>query len=301
MNKITENNDISKKIEKKVDQLNVLKEKTIDEKEGWSTVVKRANKIKRKFPIVMQVADDKTMVELKAKMIEKFDPQEVNVSKTFETKNNQLVVMCDDEQHQKEFAEIAKKNYVGLCEVETPKKSKRTIKALNIEVWTKFEDQSVQLIEENVKKANVLLKECKVLRFTKAKINGEESDHRIHILIEVDEVNYDKLMDVGKIRYLYQEVRIVEGFTVGKCFKCLSFDHKAEDCPMKGMDTKVCFKCGGDHLARDCTSENPKCVNCARANSEIRSGRKHDEKHTANDFNCPCYIRKFKFLSSRIK
>jgi len=69
--------------------------------------------------------------------------------------------------------------------------------------------------------------------------------------MEVDAKTYDGAMNHGKNKYLYQEPRIVDGFTLGRCYNCLSLNHKKEDCPVK--EVKTCFNCGGDHIRKDCT------------------------------------------------
>lgn len=301
---IAENNDIAKKIEMKVDQINFVSTKINEEINDesnlpWNTVVKKNKKKLKSFPVVMQLSEDKTMEELKGKMTEKFDPREVHVAKTFVTKNNTLVAVCTDEEAQQKFAEIAKKDYSELCEVQTPEKKIRRIKALNIEIWTNFNDLTNELIQQNIRNANVFLNEAKVVNFMKAYRNGKESESRIHVVFEVDETTFEQAINYGKIKYLYQEVRIVDGFTVGKCFKCLSFDHVATKCPTP--DVKVCFKCGENHLLKDCNANDYKCINCMRANLEIKSANKLDINHSVNSIECKCYQRKYNFLFSHTK
>ena len=223
------------------------------------------------------------------------------MTKIITTGKNKIVAVCDNEDDQKKFADVAKKKFSKLCNVETPDRKNRRIKAMNIEIWTKYEEMSAEEIEKRIKEANVSLaqaKYCKVLSFKKAKFNGQESDSRINVFIEVDEVTYELLITRGKITYMYQEIRIVDGFTVGRCFNCLSFDHPKKDCK---VEAKTCFNCGEDHLRKDCKENEPVCINCVRANREIKSGKKLDTKHSVSDHDCPCYVRKYNFLVSKIK
>lgn len=297
--KISENNERSKVIEEKI---NDVKSATsiLAEDEKW-TKVENKKKKSASFAVVLQTNPDKSVGELKEQMEKNYVSNEINVTKIVTSGKNKIVAMCESLEEQKHFADIAQKKFGGICNVTTPERKNRRIKVLNIEVWAKFEDLSVNEIEKRMKEENIVLaqaKACKVLSFKKARYNGQEINNRIHVFMEVDEDVYEALIKHGKIKYLYQEPKVVDGFTVGRCYNCLSFNHPKKDCNSK---VKTCFNCGGDHIRKECKASETICVNCVRANLEIKSGKKLNIKHSVNDLACPCYVRKYNFLMSRFK
>lgn len=298
LSKISESNERTKSIEEKVDVIKSMNKKIHAENEEL-TEFKRKKKKPKSYSVVLQTTADKTIDDLKEKMVKNYDPREVNVSRTFKMGNKKLVAVCEDEDEQRKFANYARNKYSDICEVKMPARMNRRIKALNIEIWTKFEDLSIEQIEKNVKEANIFLDQCKILKYMKARKNGQQVDNIIHIVIEVDESTYENVINNGRIRYLYQEIKVVDGLTVGKCYHCLSLDHPYKDCPKKNEE-RTCYNCGDNHKRKDCTAKQPICVNCYRANKEIKSGKKIDIHHNVNDFECPCYKRKHNFLNSKI-
>jgi hypothetical protein len=300
-NKFLNTCEITKSIEEKVDSINFATKKIMSE-DGWNLVQNKKKKNQPSYSAILKAKPNNTVDELKKQMIQNFVSNEVNVTKIFSAGKDKLIAVCRNEEDQRNFVDVAKQKFGGICEVTTPDKKNRRIKALNIEIWTDFNDLSNEEIEKHVKEENVFLAQaatCKVLNFKKARINGKEVDSRVHIFIEVDAKTFEIAMEHGKIKYLYQEPRIVDGFTVGRCYNCLSFNHKKEACPAK--DKKTCFNCGGEHLRNECKQINPTCVNCMRANAEIKSGKKLDINHSVSDYKCPCYVRKLNFLASKLQ
>ena len=296
--KITDCNERSKTIESKVDKINLIAKKNQDDE--WKTVTHK-KKNRQLFSVVLKTNPQNNVGTLKEEMLKNYVPSEVSVAKIINAGDDKLIAVCENENEQQKFVEVAKKKYGNLCEITVPDKKNRKFKVLNVEIWSNFEDLSNESIEEIVRKENVYLdqaKTCKVVKFMKARMSGKQVDTKIHFIVEVDEKTYDLAMNNGRIKYRYQEPRIVDGFIVGKCFNCFSFNHVKKDCPSK---VKTCFNCGEDHLVIDCKETKPSCVNCKRANEEIKSVKnKFDINHSMNDFECPCYLRKYNYLMSKV-
>jgi hypothetical protein len=294
--KIDEHQTIAKVIEEKIDDLKFTTT-SLEHDETWQTVDSKKKKKPPSFSVMLKTNANKEMSELKKKMYENFIPNEA--SKIISGKDK-LIAMFKNEEEQKNFADAAKTEFGEICNVTMPDRPNRRIKIQYIMVWTDFNDLKKEDIEKHMKDQNAFLNKenCKVVTFFKPKHNGKAIDDKIHVVMEVDQDTYDVAMKQGSIKYLYQEPRVVDGFAISMCGTCLTLDHPTKKCP-RDKNNKVCGKCGGNHLAKDCIADKATCVNCVRANEEIKTGNKLDINHSVYDHNCPCYIKKKKFLSSK--
>ncbi|CAH1188761.1 unnamed protein product [Phyllotreta striolata] len=73
--------------------------------------------------------------------------------------------------------------------------------------------------------------------------------------------NVKKLLEMEKIDIGWVECRILERVHVTRCYRCLQYGHKRDECT--GEDrTGQCMKCGQTgHMARECENEEL-CVTC---------------------------------------
>nr|AGO14404.1 hypothetical protein CsmBAC4b19.2 [Cotesia sesamiae] [Cotesia sesamiae Mombasa bracovirus] len=78
---------------------------------------------------------------------------------------------------------------------------------------------------------------------------------------EIDEANATKALNKARIKIGWVNCRIRPVAKVTRCFKCLGFGHRTENCT--GPDrSKCCYKCGEDnHKSTNCV-EKPKCFLC---------------------------------------
>ena len=73
-------------------------------------------------------------------------------------------------------------------------------------------------------------------------------------------------------------------YHVQTCYHCQRLGHITTECPSKQKrEDPVCYKCSGNHMSKDCTNTDKKCINCIRH-------KKPDTSHSANESCCPVYM-----------
>ena len=156
--KITDCNERSKTIESKVDKINLIAKKNQDDE--WKTVTHK-KKNRQLFSVVLKTNPQNNVGTLKEEMLKNYVPSEVSVAKIINAGDDKLIAVCENENEQQKFVEVAKKKYGNLCEITVPDKKNRKFKVLNVEIWSNFEDLSNESIEEIVRKENVYLDQAK--------------------------------------------------------------------------------------------------------------------------------------------
>ena len=87
--------------------------------------------------------------------------------------------------------------------------------------------------------------------------------------------------------------RAYDSYDVPICYHCCGFNHFANNCPHKEKPA-ICRKCSGPHVAKNCSSDSLKCVNCVRIKSR-------DTSHIANSSDCPQLLKEKERLIKRTK
>lgn len=119
-------------------------------------------------------------------------------------------------------------------------------------------------------------------------------------IVEVNADLFKKILDCGRLKIKWRICDVYECLDVMRCFKCLGFNHKASDCKNIEGNKQVCSLCGNEgHREGDCTSDDLKCINCAKANEKL--GLKLDVKHSAFDKKCTVLIRQVDRRRERIE
>ena len=100
------------------------------------------------------------------------------------------------------------------------------------------------------------------------------------VMLEVSSSDYLAIMtqDQPRLFYRLQSFRVFEDDDILECFNCLEVGHTKSNCARctnckkshRGQcreehPTLICFKCGGNHHAKECTEENPSCFLCRRS------------------------------------
>ena len=111
-----------------------------------------------------------------------------------------------------------------------------------------------------------------------ARLEGKGGDIKVFVtkpnsrcqrmaIVEMSEKGVDQILETSKVRIGFVSCRVRKRVQVLRCFKCLGYGHRAQDC--KGTDrANMCFKCGTiGHKAATCT-ETVRCVLCTELGVE---------------------------------
>lgn len=114
-------------------------------------------------------------------------------------------------------------------------------------------------------------------------------------IIEVDKNTFNSILEKGKLKLGWSVCAVFESVNILRCFKCMGYGHKAENC----TNNTTCSKCGDQgHKMEECVSDLVKCVNCTITNEKF--GLKLDYNHTAVNYMCPVYKRQIERRKERI-
>lgn len=115
---------------------------------------------------------------------------------------------------------------------------------------------------------------------------------KVDVIIEVTGAVQRQLLAKGSLLHGFTNHRVYEHLQLRQCVKCLGLGHKKDNCKScskcltsscRGSCTRpvsnICFKCGGDHLKKDCKAAAPKCAVC------LHHGRVINGKHTRDNAN----------------
>jgi hypothetical protein len=144
---------------------------------------------------------------------------------------------------------------------------------------------------------------------------GRRSVRKLNrLIVEVSQDMYKKMMAKEHVIFDFTKHKIFDHDHAGQCWKCADFGHKPDACPGAAPGIKLtkfnkygrpvraqcCLHCGSrDHLANECKSRNPKCVNCFERRS--RPGASNTPiDHSAASHSCPCYQDRLRFVASRV-
>ena len=118
--------------------------------------------------------------------------------------------------------------------------------------------------------------------------------NKFNVIIEVDKDTYNCLMNAGKVSIGWDKCSVQEAINVLRCFKCGEFGHKSTEC----ANTEACSKCCEKHKSSECSSTEFKCVNCLKANRDLKLNL--DVKHPASSAQCPVFRRLYEKRKSNM-
>lgn len=115
------------------------------------------------------------------------------------------------------------------------------------------------------------------------------------VVAEVDSKTFGNIMSLGSVNIGWNRCPVYEELNLMRCYKCLSFHHKANEC----KNPVACSNCGECHKYTDCTSVAVARINCINTNKKFKLNL--DIEHNALDKKCPVFIRKVEILKNKIK
>lgn len=203
-------------------------------------------------------------------------PSKICIDKLRKAANGAIIVKCANKESSELFQNCAKEKLCDNYDVKVPDVKNPQIKIINV-----TEKLSEEEIIKKIKKQNDFVPEKAELKVKKT-IEHTNKDGRMHytVIIEVDQVTYQQIITHDKLSIGWDRCRIFEHIFIMRCYQCLGFNHSSKVCTKK----QACFRCGGEHERKSCTSDQIKCVNCSFAVSTL--GLNIDAGHEAYSPDC---------------
>lgn len=125
----------------------------------------------------------------------------------------------------------------------------------------------------------------------------QRKDKRYNICLSSDRSTFERMIEADKMRVGWDLCYVREHVGVQRCFNCNTYTtkHKSSDCPYPIS----CPKCGGSHSHNNCDTLEKKCVNCCRANDELRLNL--PTNHYVWSTQCSVYLRQVSRKKERIR
>lgn len=221
------------------------------------------------------------------------DPTElgIGVTKVKGVKDGGLVVCLEDNNDREKLKIEVEKKLGQQYDIKEVQKWKPRVKVVGI-----YENLSKDEMKECIMKQNSFVQnesDVEVIIVKKVK-------NKFMAILEVSADTFRKIMEAGKLRIRWSVCRVFECFDILRCYRCLGFNHKAENCRNLEENGKVCSRCGGqDHREKECREEERKCVNCVRANRHFNMNL--DIYHGAFDNDCSVLLRQMERKRERIE
>lgn len=288
--------------------LELLKNQTQNEKASYAQVTKShqamsVRKYQTKPPKIVIIENTKRPLskenilhELRTQAHGAPAPDKIdNIRKS----GNKIIIECKDQETQRSLIENFKQYPDTRASEGSFKKPMLTIK--NLPADTEKDKLLDQLNESNPELKNFLTEEkIKIVAMRNLKSKRENA-------ICIASGDAFQKMHNTKINLIYEKVTVEEYDDILQCYHCLGYGHMAKYCRSTNDDmsegNSTCPKCGQRHKG-ECASKTIRCINCHNENERIKNDRKRnqnklfDEKHTADNKNCPVRKSKIKYLKS---
>lgn len=226
--------------------------------------------------ILIRPAVDKTYADVLSTMKKTVNPAatETKVQTIRKTRAGDVLLVLDRTSKNARQFGIAVKNAIGDTGRVREIGTRTTIEIRDLDACTVKED-----IEESLK--TILTPSEPPWNVT---IHGPNTRGQKMALLELDNQDAEKLLELSKIRVGWVVCRIRKRQAITRCFRCLGYGHISRQCDGPDRST-TCYKCGDkSHIARACKNELRKCVLCA----DLMVEEKHLH-HTAGSAGCKAY------------
>lgn len=285
----TKKDEIASKIDDKLDKIISV--------EKWSDVVK-TKKTATPSLVIKPKDKNKKSEDVSAALKHNLNENEFEITGTRNANRNALIVNVKDEDNQARLMEEVSRKIGNDYEVTAIKNLYPRIKIINAAIPIASCDSNAN-IEKYLKDKNDQLKNAKlVLSIAREK---RVEDQSYDIIMQVDKKTHEHYyIKHNRVDAFWKSCFVDDGLRVKRCLHCLKYGHLKRDCKEKDKPP-TCAKCGERHLAKDCTNEGVKCVNCVEANKRVKGNTPFEPNHSAFSKNCPCYKMRYDQLANLVK
>lgn len=209
----------------------------------------------------------------------------LRVSRVNKIRNGGIVMEVDASQ-----ADKVKDIIKDELDIKKPQKRRPQVKIFDVPKDTSDEELSKVVYEQNFTESDLTETEFGK-NFKPLYKTGPRNEKHTQWVVEVSPKLRNVMTQNGRIYYEWSSLKVIDYFSISRCYKCQRFGHMAKDC--KGPET--CGHCANEgHSYKDCPNKklSPKCVNCQR--------NKLTNTHATNSEKCLTYVREKRRIQDKI-
>ena len=202
-----------------------------------------------------------------------------------------IIVTCENEDDNKKLIKEIEKKLGTKYEIKKGELRNPRIKIIDM-TEELSEDKLIScLLNQN----NGIIKESNIKKVLKIWRSGRSNKY--NAIIEVEPEAFHSILERRKLNIIWNECRVFEEFSVFRCFKCLGYNHKAQEC----TNNLTCIKCGSnDHKVDKCDNNNSvRCSNCINCNTKMNM--KLDTNHSPMDSSCSVFKRQLELARNKTR
>lgn len=275
---------------KKICEMMHTTESKIDDSLEKMAPMSYADKLKKKEPETVVVIKPKNLqnsVVTKSELKQKFNPAELEITGLKNISKGGVAVGCKPESLQKLKKQAEEKLGVNY-NIMIPK-----LRAPKVRIYGFSEKYDKEELIDSLQAQNDFLgTDSTYMEVLYISVKPNNAG-RYCAIVETDGASYNELLLRGVVNIGWDRCRVFDAVDIRRCYKCLGFMHKANEC----KNEKACSKCGANHDASKCTSDELKCINCVKAVEKFKV--KLDVHHDAWSTECPVFKRKLELERSR--
>lgn len=277
-------------IKKIDDEVRKVDEKIDDNK--WVEVKnKKKNKNQRKSTVIVTPRVKATSREqLRKSLKERINSDDFDIAGISNAPSNGVAITCDDPEKCNKLINEIENKMPQEVSVSMPKILNPRVKVLRLHDADEDDNKLAEILKD--KNPSLEGAELKIIKREDVKINGRIIENVSNVIIEVSPKIHKEIMSAGKLKHVWEIVRVVDHVHVKRCYNCVAYNHNASVC----RNETHCGKCSENHKTSECNSNIEKCINCVRANARMHStGHTKfsiDVNHSAWSNKCESYRRK---------
>ena len=215
----------------------------------------------------------------------------IPVVETFENKQGDLMVVCEDEDTRDQLKEMVSMTNEEI-EVTALRGIRHSVTLVGLHKEYTKEEVVDMLIKQNgsIRKFSIANKIDDHINVHVVKPLKNKAT-RYQVFCDVSSVLRDGFLENNdRITLGLRPCKVYDRYNIKRCYKCQKFGHYAKEC---SEERPVCGKCAGDHNTTECQSEQLKCINCVR-------NVVTDCHHAVSDAGCPSIVNERNKLKNKL-